>query len=145
MLLHVKVAKATHVPTTDLISKSDPFVVLIPSFSKTRVQTRWIKDNDCPDFDEDFTFVVKNEEEDYIIFQIFDHDELGSHDLLADLKVYVRDFIEGEVKTKIYEMEPAAGINQTPNLVLQIQLAVRGRPKFVPYKIIQSNNQITTP
>ena len=133
MLLHVKVAKATHVPTTDIISKSDPFVVIIPSFSKTRVQTRWIKDNDSPDFNEEFTFVVNDEEEDYLIFQIFDHDELGSHDLLADLKVFVRDFIEGDVVTKIYEMEPTAGINQAPNLVLQMHLAVRG------YKIIQSS------
>ena len=32
MLLHVNVVQATHVPTTDRFSKSDPYVEIYPSF-----------------------------------------------------------------------------------------------------------------
>lgn len=133
MLLHINVVQAMHVPTTDLMSKSDPFVVIIPSFSDKKVKTQYVKDNDCPIFKEQFTFLLKNIEEDYLTFQIFDYNIGRDHSLLAQLRIYAHDFIEGEVVTHVYEMEPESGFNESPNLTLQIQMAVRGRTKFVPY------------
>lgn len=139
MLLHVKVVGATNVPSMDLLSKSDPFVVIIPSFVNKKLQTSHKNDTDNPVFNEDFTFTIKNEKEDYLYFELYDYDEVGQHDLISTIQIDFNDLFEGEVITKKLEMIPAKGIKQAPIITLQFHMAVRGRPKFVSYKIVQGN------
>ena len=135
MQFHINIVKAGHVQDMDLLSKSDPFIEIKPSFSKEIKRTKVILDDNSPEWDETFSFFIKNDCEDYFTLTLYDFDELSTPDKIGILKIYVKDFVEGEVVNKAYEMERAEGVREVPILFLKIQLNVRGRQKFVPYKI----------
>jgi hypothetical protein len=79
--LRVDLIEARNVPNQDLLSKSDPYVVMLVSGVK---QTSVVKKNDSnPRFNQTFSFDVRNPNSDCLMFELWDKDRFTKDDKIG--------------------------------------------------------------
>ncbi|TMW88114.1 hypothetical protein EJD97_019024 [Solanum chilense] len=104
-ILNVTVVKAMKLKKTDLLGLSDPYVKLKivnekPSTKKTTVKHK----NLNPEWNEEFSFVVKDPETQVLKFSVYDWDQVGSHEKMGVNIVPLKDLIPDEPKELTLEL-----------------------------------------
>mmetsp|Transcript_18527 Transcript_18527/g.45471 ORF Transcript_18527/g.45471 Transcript_18527/m.45471 type:complete len:315 (-) Transcript_18527:66-1010(-) len=93
----VAVRSGRGLPKMDTRGLSDPYVVVTLENKDGKVvakkQTKYIRQNLQPTWDAEFAFNIRNEEQAFS-FKMYDHDDLGKHDFMGQLKVAVIDFMK---------------------------------------------------
>nr|XP_009795500.1 PREDICTED: synaptotagmin-5-like [Nicotiana sylvestris] len=97
-VLSVTVISAEDLPVTDLMGKSDPFVVLIMKKSEQKNKTRVLNNTLNPVWNQTFDFVVEDGLHDLLILEVWDHDTFGKDKIGRCIMTLTRVILEGEFK-----------------------------------------------
>lgn len=97
-VLSVTVISAEDVPVTDMMGKSDPFVVLIMKKSEQKNKTRVLNNTLNPVWNQTFDFVVEDGLHDLLILEVWDHDTFGKDKIGRCIMTLTRVILEGEFK-----------------------------------------------
>ncbi|KAK4415391.1 Synaptotagmin-4 [Sesamum alatum] len=95
-VLSVTVMSAENLPATDLMGKSDPFVVLTMRKSEQKCKTRVLNDTLNPVWNQTFDFVVEDGLHELLIMEVYDHDTFGKDKMGRCLLTLTRCILEGE-------------------------------------------------
>ncbi|KAL2489552.1 Synaptotagmin-5 [Forsythia ovata] len=96
-VLSVTVISAEDLPSTDLMGKSDPFVVLMMKKSDQKNKTRVLNDTLNPVWNQTFDFVVENGLHELLILEVWDHDTFGKDKMGRCIMTLTRVILEEEV------------------------------------------------
>jgi len=122
----VLVQNATNVPKVDLLSESDPYLVV--TISRTSHRTRVIDDEPNPYWNENFTFKEKSLN-DSVMLELYDEDSVNDQ-LISRLRVSVYDLLcrpadqpyvmkEGNPKKKIPPCHVYLKVTPTPLMMFE--------------------------
>ncbi|KAF8393146.1 hypothetical protein HHK36_021387 [Tetracentron sinense] len=100
-VLSVTVISAEDVPATDLMGKSDPYVVLQMKKTETRNKTRVVNDSLNPVWNQTFDFVVEDGLHDMLVLEVWDHDTFGKDYIGRCILTLTRVILEGEYKDSL--------------------------------------------
>ncbi|XP_073130463.1 synaptotagmin-5-like isoform X1 [Henckelia pumila] len=95
-VVSVTVISAQDLPATDIMGKSDPFVVLIMKKSEQKYKTRVLNDTLNPVWNQTFDFVVENGLHELLILEVYDHDTFGKDKVGRCVMTLTRAVLEGE-------------------------------------------------
>ncbi|KAL8496942.1 hypothetical protein ACS0TY_020575 [Phlomoides rotata] len=95
-VLSVTVVSAEDLPATDLMGKSDPFVVLMMKKSEHKHKTRVLNDTLNPVWNQTFDFVVEDGLHELLILEVYDHDTFGKEKMGRCIMTLTRAILEGE-------------------------------------------------
>ncbi|CAI9757997.1 unnamed protein product [Fraxinus pennsylvanica] len=83
-ILHVKVVRAMKLKKKDLLGASDPYVKLKLSEEKLSSKKTTVKQKNLnPEWNEEFTIVVKDPESQVLEISVYDWEQVGSHDKMG--------------------------------------------------------------
>ncbi|KAE9609747.1 hypothetical protein Lal_00006527 [Lupinus albus] len=105
-VLSVTVISGEDLPATDIMGKSDPFVVLTLKKAGTKNKTRVVNDSLNPVWNQTFDFVVEDGLHDMLMVEVYDHDTFGKDYVGRVIVTLTRVILEGEYK-KRFELEGA--------------------------------------
>ncbi|OIV99891.1 hypothetical protein TanjilG_26229 [Lupinus angustifolius] len=105
-VLSVTVISGEDLPATDLMGKSDPFVVLTLKKGGTKNKTRVVNDSLNPVWNQTFDFVVEDGLHDMLMVEVYDHDTFGKDYVGRVILTLTRVILEGEYKER-FELEGA--------------------------------------
>uniref|UniRef100_A0A0C9RPX0 TSA: Wollemia nobilis Ref_Wollemi_Transcript_28284_2185 transcribed RNA sequence n=1 Tax=Wollemia nobilis TaxID=56998 RepID=A0A0C9RPX0_9CONI len=132
-MLHVKVVRATNLRKKDLMGKADPYVKLklmgerLPS-KKTTFKTS----NLNPEWNEEFTFVVKDPEIQALELNVFDWEKVGSHDRMGMNVIPLKELTPNETKSFTRELVKTMDTNDPQNQKSRGQITVE--MTYKPFK-----------
>lgn len=110
-ILLVKVVRAMKLRKTDIIGSSDPYVKLKLTDDKiSRKKTTIKRKNLNPEWDEDFSFVVKEPQTQVLKFSVYDWDQVGSHEKMGMNVVPLNDLVPDE--PKVLTLDLLKNLNQ---------------------------------
>ncbi|XP_065005480.1 synaptotagmin-1-like isoform X2 [Musa acuminata AAA Group] len=99
-ILHLKVIRAYKLKKKDLLGKSDPYVKLklgddkLPS-KKTRVK----HSNLNPEWNEEFKFVIRDPENQFVELNVYDWEQVGKHEKMGMNVIRLNELAPDEPKT----------------------------------------------
>ncbi|KGN60714.1 synaptotagmin-5 [Cucumis sativus] len=105
-VLSVTVISAEDLPATDLVGKSDPYVVLTMKKSGMKNKTRVVNESLNPIWNQTFDFVVEDGLHDMLIVEVWDHDTFGKDYMGRCILTLTRVILEGEYKES-FELDGA--------------------------------------
>ncbi|KAF7806445.1 synaptotagmin-5-like [Senna tora] len=105
-VLSVTVVSAEDLPATDLLGKSDPFVVLTMKKSETKCKTRVVNNTLNPVWNQTFDFVVEDGLHDMLMVEIWDHDTFGKDYMGRCILTLTRVILEKEYEDR-FELDGA--------------------------------------
>ncbi|XP_038890283.1 synaptotagmin-5-like [Benincasa hispida] len=105
-VLSVTVISAEDLPATDLVGKSDPYVVLTMKKSGMKNKTRVVNESLNPIWNQTFDFVVEDGLHDMLIVEVWDHDTFGKDYMGRCILTLTRVILEGEFKES-FELDGA--------------------------------------
>ncbi|KAM4691339.1 fer-1-like protein 4 [Rhinophrynus dorsalis] len=127
VLVRIYIVKATNLSPTDPNGKADPFVVVKVGEQQNDSKDRYIPKQLNPVFGEVFEMTISFPIESELIIQVFDHDLVGSNDLIGETKL--------DLENRFYS-------NHRPNCGISSQYDVDGynkwRDAFKPTQILSS-------
>ncbi|XP_051139426.1 synaptotagmin-2 [Andrographis paniculata] len=132
-ILHVKVVRAIKLKKKDLLGASDPYVKVnltedkLPS-KKTTVKYK----NLNPEWDEEFTFVVKDPEGQVLELTVYDWEQVGSHDKMGLNVIPLKDLTPEEPKTMTLDLLKTLNPDDSQNEKSRGQLVVE--VNYKPFK-----------
>ncbi|KAL2499313.1 Synaptotagmin-2 [Abeliophyllum distichum] len=98
-ILHVKVVRAMKLKKKDLLGASDPYVKLKLTEDKLPSKKTTVKQKNLnPEWNEEFTFVVKDPESQVLELSVYDWEQVGSHDKMGLNIVPLKEFTPEEPK-----------------------------------------------
>ncbi|KAL3838580.1 hypothetical protein ACJIZ3_023171 [Penstemon smallii] len=95
-VLSVTVISGEDLPATDLMGKSDPFVILTMKKSEQKNKTRVLNDTLNPVWNQTFDFVVEDGLRELLILEVYDHDTFGKDKMGRCTMTLTRAILEGE-------------------------------------------------
>eukprot|EP01018_Ginkgo_biloba_P023876 Gb_12878 [translate_table: standard] len=99
-MLRVKVLRANNLRRKDILGKSDPYVKLKLTGDKLPSKKTTIKmSNLNPEWNEEFSFIVKDPESQVLELHIYDWEKIGMHDMMGMNVVPLKDLTPDEPKT----------------------------------------------
>ncbi|OHS97177.1 XYPPX repeat family protein [Tritrichomonas foetus] len=128
--LHIKVIEAKNLPKMDLLTKSDPYVVVRVSGSSNFHKTNYKKNTYNPRWNEEFHFPVGNVATDFLNIKMYDKD-LVNDDEMSTLEVPLSSLQPGRVIDQWYELRPCRRIRKGGSIHLVTHIAPTGSPPFV--------------
>ncbi|CAK9326549.1 unnamed protein product [Citrullus colocynthis] len=105
-VLSITVLSAEDLPATDLVGKSDPYVVLTMKKSGMKNKTRVVNESLNPIWNQTFDFVVEDGLHDMLIVEVWDHDTFGKDYMGRCILTLTRVILEGEYKES-FELDGA--------------------------------------
>ncbi|KAI4376175.1 hypothetical protein MLD38_013965 [Melastoma candidum] len=96
-VLSVTVIAAENLPVTDILGKSDPYVVLTMKKSEAKHKTRVLNEVLNPVWNQTFDIVVEDGLHDMLIVEVLDHDTFGKTKIGKCIMTLTRVILEGEV------------------------------------------------
>ncbi|XP_069809267.1 fer-1-like protein 4 [Dendropsophus ebraccatus] len=127
VLVRIYIVKATNLSPADPNGKADPYVVVKVGEQTMDSKERYIPKQLNPVFGEVFEFTISFPLESELTISIFDHDIIGSDDLIGETKL--------DLENRFYS-------NHRPNCGLALQYDVEGynawRDAFKPTQILSS-------
>ncbi|XP_023537351.1 synaptotagmin-5-like isoform X1 [Cucurbita pepo subsp. pepo] len=105
-VLSVTVISAEDLPATDLVGKSDPYVVFTMKKSEMKNKTRVVNESLNPIWNQTFDFVVEDGLHDMLIAEVWDHDTFGKDYMGRCILTLTRVILEGEYKES-FELDGA--------------------------------------
>ncbi|XP_011083585.1 synaptotagmin-2 [Sesamum indicum] len=104
-ILHVNVVRAMKLRKKDLLGASDPYVKLKLSEDKLPSKKTTVKHKNLnPEWNEEFTFVVKDPEAQALELVVYDWEQVGSHDKMGLNVIPLKDLTPEEPKTITLEL-----------------------------------------
>ncbi|KAJ0540941.1 putative C2 domain, synaptotagmin-like mitochondrial-lipid-binding domain, C2 domain superfamily [Helianthus annuus] len=95
-VLSVTVISAEDLPSTDLLGKTDPFVVLTMKKTGMKNSTRVVNENLNPVWNQTFDFVVEDGLHDMLVVEVYDHDTFGKEYIGRCILTLTKVILEGE-------------------------------------------------
>ncbi|CAN4113074.1 unnamed protein product [Withania somnifera] len=105
-VLSVTVISAEDLAPTDLMGKSDPYVVVTMKKTETKNKTRVVPESLNPVWNQTFDFVVEDGLHDMLILEVWDHDTFGKDYMGRCILTLTRVLLEGEYK-ETFELDEA--------------------------------------
>lgn len=106
-VLEVEVVEARRVPKMDLLTQSDPYVVLFVEYAKKR-RTRVIQNDKNPTWNETYLFPIGLEKTQALHLELYDWDQFGGSDKIGDAMVHIRDIEPNEERDMWVEIRDSA-------------------------------------
>ncbi|XP_014499420.1 synaptotagmin-2 [Vigna radiata var. radiata] len=104
-ILNTKVIRAMKLKKKDLLGASDPYVQLtITEDTLTSKKTTVKHKNLNPEWNEEFSLVVKDPETQALEFQVFDWEQVGKHDKMGMNMIPLKELTADEPKTFTLEL-----------------------------------------
>jgi Ca2+-dependent lipid-binding protein len=129
MQLNVRVVSAKGLAKMDTFGKSDPFVELSLTGTKSKVKTS-VKDNTLtPVWNEEFKFVLYNPARQSLALLIKDQD-VAADDDMATLTVQLATIPIGRPVEKWYDLVPVKGVKVGGQINLVLHVGLPGAPPF---------------
>ncbi|KAG8377942.1 hypothetical protein BUALT_Bualt08G0086300 [Buddleja alternifolia] len=98
-ILNVKVVRAIKLKKKDLLGASDPYVKLKLTDDKLPSKKTTVKHKNLnPEWNEEFTFVIKDPETQVLEFTVYDWEQVGSHDKMGLNQIPLKDLTPEEPK-----------------------------------------------
>ncbi|KAL8135697.1 hypothetical protein AgCh_010359 [Apium graveolens] len=98
-ILNVKVVKAMKLQKKDLLGASDPYVKLKISEDKLPSKKTTVKHKNLnPEWNEEFTVVVKDPESQILELVVYDWEKVGKHDRMGMNVIHLKDLTPEETK-----------------------------------------------
>ncbi|KAI5647836.1 hypothetical protein M9H77_33841 [Catharanthus roseus] len=99
-VLHVKVLRAIKLRKKDLLGASDPYVKLKLTETKLPSKKTMVKHKNLnPEWNEEFTMVIKDPESQALEIAVYDWEQVGKHDKMGMNVVPVKELTPDEPKT----------------------------------------------
>ena len=127
MKLNLKVVEAKNIPVVDIGGTCDGYCKI--QFGQQNAQTRIIDNSLTPRWRQDFFFDILDIHQENLYIQLYDHDNLGKDDLIADLNIKTLFLEPGKVINKWYTMNPIIK-DKIPDIHLLIHI---GQEKETPF------------
>ncbi|KAL0360527.1 UNVERIFIED_CONTAM: Synaptotagmin-2 [Sesamum radiatum] len=132
-ILHVNVVRAIKLRKKDLLGASDPYVKLKLSEDKLPSKKTTVKHKNLnPEWNEEFTFVVKDPETQALELVVYDWEQVGSHDKMGLNVIPLKDLTPEEPKTLTLELLKNLNPDDVQNEKSRGQLVVE--VNYKPFK-----------
>ncbi|KAL0325892.1 UNVERIFIED_CONTAM: Synaptotagmin-2 [Sesamum radiatum] len=132
-ILHVNVVRAMKLRKKDLLGASDPYVKLKLSEDKLPSKKTTVKHKNLnPEWNEEFTFVVKDPEAQVLELVVYDWEQVGSHDKMGLNVIPLKDLTPEEPKTLTLELLKNLNPDDVQNEKSRGQLVVE--VNYKPFK-----------
>ncbi|KAL6522070.1 Synaptotagmin-2 [Orobanche minor] len=104
-ILDVTVVRGMKLKKKDLLGSSDPYVKLKLTDDKLPAKKTNVKHNNLnPEWNEEFSFVVKDPETQVLNLQVYDWEQVGSHDKMGLNIIPLKDLTPDEPKTMTLDL-----------------------------------------
>ncbi|XP_021902749.1 synaptotagmin-2 [Carica papaya] len=104
-ILSVKVLKAMKLRKKDLLGASDPYVKLKLSGDKLHIKKTTVKHNNLnPEWNEEFSLVVKDPESQVLEISVYDWEQVGKHDKMGINAIPLRELTAEEPKVMTVDL-----------------------------------------
>ncbi|CAA0841136.1 Synaptotagmin-2 [Striga hermonthica] len=138
-ILNVNVIRAIKLKKKDLLGASDPYVKLKLSDDKLPSKKTTVKHKNLnPEWNEEFTFVVKDPETQVLDLTVYDWEQVGSHDKMGLNVVPLKDLTPDEPKVVTLDLLKNLNPDDVQNEKSRGQLVVE--VNYKPFK----DNEIST-
>ncbi|XP_075108486.1 synaptotagmin-1 isoform X2 [Nicotiana tabacum] len=115
-ILHVKILRAMKLRKKDLLGASDPYVKLKLTESKLPSKKTTVKHSNLnPEWNEEFSMVVKDPESQALEISVYDWEQIGKHDKMGTNVVPLRDLTPDESKTMTLDLLKNIDLNDAQN------------------------------
>ncbi|KAF3796448.1 Synaptotagmin-1 [Nymphaea thermarum] len=115
-ILHVKVVGATKLIKKDLLGKSDPYVKLKLTEDKLSSKKTTVKRSNLePEWNEEFNFIVKDPESQALELNVYDWEQVGTHDKMGMNMIPLKDLLPDEPKTLTLDLLKTMDANDPQN------------------------------
>lgn len=115
-ILHVKILRAMKLRKKDLLGASDPYVKLKLTESKLPSKKTTVKHSNLnPEWNEEFSMVVKDPESQALEISVYDWEQIGKHDKMGTNIVPLRDLTPDESKTMTLDLLKNMDLNDVQN------------------------------
>ena len=122
MILHINAVEANDVPSMDLITKSDPYLVFKSNKTKEVWKTKSIKNTDTPVWNEKIKIPITASMDDTITAELWDQDGITHDDLISTLVFIVKYLPVGKDTDIWYNFNPAEGVKKGGKVRLVLHL-----------------------
>ncbi|XP_075476547.1 synaptotagmin-1-like [Primulina tabacum] len=124
-ILHVKVLRATKLRKKDLMGGSDPYVKLKLTESKAPSKKTAVKHNNLsPEWNEEFSIVVKDPETQALELIVYDWEKVGKHDKMGMNVVPLKELPPDEAKVMTLDLLKNMDPNDVQNDKVRGQIEV---------------------
>lgn len=138
-MIHIRVVEAQGLPKMDVIGSVDPYCAVSISSLPHPKQTKVIKKNKNPVWNEEFHFPV-HDITDTIQFVLIDHDTVSNDDPISKISIPVKTFTKSTVVDKWYDMVPFKRVKKGGKLRLVIHYGESNEKPFNPLQTVSMPN-----
>ncbi|XP_019169227.1 PREDICTED: synaptotagmin-1-like [Ipomoea nil] len=104
-ILHVKILRATQLRKKDLLGASDPYVKLKLTESKLPSKKTSVKHKNLnPEWNEEFSMVVKDPESQVLEIYVYDWEQVGKHEKMGMNVIPLKDLTPDDPKTMTLDL-----------------------------------------
>ncbi|KZV39724.1 synaptotagmin-2 [Dorcoceras hygrometricum] len=138
-ILNVKVLRAMKLKKKDLLGASDPYVKLKLADDKLPSKKTTVKHKNLnPEWNEEFTFVVKDPESQVLNLSVYDWEQVGSHDKMGLNIIPLKDLTPEEPKVLTLDLLKNLNPNDAQNEKSRGQIVIEA--EYKPFK----DNEVPT-
>ena len=131
MILHLRIIEAKDIPKMDVIGTADPFVLFKLTPSLEEYQTRVIKQNTTPVWNETFHIPFNPNTKPILHMELFDWDKCTANDLISTRDFQIGEYEPGAVFDKWYEFFAAPKVKKPGQVHLVFHIAEPNEEPFV--------------
>lgn len=142
MILHLKVLEAKDIPKMDVIGTADPFVIFNLSPSEDEYQTKVIKQNPRPVWNEEFHIRFDPNTRAILHMELFDWDKFTPNDLISTRDFEVSKYEPGNVIDEWYPFFAAPNVPKPGIVHLMIHVALPHEEPFVKRELVSKEIKI---
>ncbi|XP_051132754.1 synaptotagmin-1-like [Andrographis paniculata] len=143
-ILHVKVVRAMKLRKKDLLGASDPYVKLKLTESKAPSKKTTVKHKNLnPEWDEDFSLVVKDPETQALELSVYDWEKVGKHEKMGMNVVPLKELQADEPKVMTLDLLKNMDLNDDQNDKMRGQIVVE--LTYKPFKGEDLPNDLENP
>ncbi|KAJ8572201.1 hypothetical protein K7X08_008712 [Anisodus acutangulus] len=115
-ILHVKILRAMKLRKKDILGASDPYVKVKLTESKLPSKKTTVKHKNLnPEWDEEFSMVVKDPESQALELSVYDWEQIGKHEKMGMNVIPLKDLTPDESKTMTLDLLKNMDSNDTQN------------------------------
>ncbi|KAK4378275.1 hypothetical protein RND71_000137 [Anisodus tanguticus] len=115
-ILHVKILRAMKLRKKDILGASDPYVKIKLTESKLPSKKTTVKHKNLnPEWDEEFSMVVKDPESQALELSVYDWEQIGKHEKMGMNVIPLKDLTPDESKTMTLDLLKNMDSNDTQN------------------------------
>ena len=140
MLLHLRAVEAQGIPKMDVIGTADPFLLFQLAPFPDKYQTRVIKQNPNPTWNEEFHIPFQPGKSAVLHMMLYDWDRVSANDLVSTRDFEIDKYEPGKVIDEWYDFFPGPRIKKPGKVHLVIHVADPEEEPFVERKM-QSKTQ----